>query len=120
MRHVRNRGEVKVLTLAKEYFVDRFDERTNTVYEFFGSYYHGCKNFFKTNCFKTNLSVRRNCHLDRTVQEVYEATLRKSKMLRRAGYTIVGKWECEFENDQKTDPQIQEFLKTLEFNPVSA
>ena len=60
------------------------------------------------------------CHLDRTVQEVYEATLRKSKMLRWAGYTIVGKWECEFENDKKTDPQIQEFLKTLEFNPVSA
>ena len=120
MRHVRNRGEVKVLTLAKEYFVDRFDERTNTVYEFFGCYYHGCKNLFKTNCFKTNRSVRRNCHLDRTVQEVYEATLRKSKMLRWAGYTIVGKWECEFENDKKTDPRIQEFLKTLEVNPVSA
>lgn len=120
VRHVRNGGEVKVLTLAKEYFVDRFDERTNTVYEFFGCYYHGCKNCFKTNCFKTNRSVRRNCHLDRTIQEMYEATLRKSKMLRWAGYTIVGKWECEFENDKKTDPQIQEFLKTLEFNPVSA
>lgn len=51
MRHVRDRGEVKVLTLAKEYFVDRFDERTNTVYEVFGCYYHGCKNFFKKNCF---------------------------------------------------------------------
>lgn len=115
VRHVRNGGEVKVLTLAKEYFVDSFDERKNIMYEFFGCYYHGCKN-----CFKTNRSVRRNCHLDRTVQEVYEATLRKSKMLRRAGYTIVRKWECEFENDKKTDPQIQEFLKTLEFNPISA
>lgn len=41
MRHVRNRGEVKVLTPAKECFVDIFDERTNTVYEFFGCYYHG-------------------------------------------------------------------------------
>lgn len=81
VRHVRNGGEVKVLTPAEEYFVDGFDERTNTVYEFFG-----CKN-----CFKTNRSVRRNCHLDRTVQEVYEATLRKSEMLRWAGYTVVGK-----------------------------
>lgn len=115
MRHIRNRGEVKVLTSAEEYFVDGFDERTNTVYEFFGCYYHGCKN-----CFKTNRSVRRNCHLDRTVQEVYEANLSKSEMLRWAGYTIVGKWECEFANDKKTDPPIQEFLKTLEFNPVSA
>ena len=35
-------------------------------------------------------------------------------------YTILGKWECEFENDKKTDPRIQEFLKTLEVNPVSA
>ena len=35
VRHVRNGGEVKVLTLAKEYFVDSFDERKNTMYEFF-------------------------------------------------------------------------------------
>lgn len=86
VRHVLNGGEVKVLTPAEEYFVDGFDERTNTVHEFFGCYYHGCKN-----CFKMNRSVRRNCHLERTVQEVYEATLRKSEMLRWASYTIVGK-----------------------------
>ena len=47
MRHVRNGGEVKVLTPAGEYFVDGFGENTNTVYEFHGCYYHECKNCFK-------------------------------------------------------------------------
>lgn len=33
-------------------------------------------------------------------------------MLRRAGYTVS---ECKFNNDKKTNAQLQEFLKTLEF-----
>lgn len=109
VRHVRNWGEVKVLTPAEEYFVGGFDESTNTVFEFHGCYYHGCKN-----CFKKR-DLRRNCHLDRTVQEVYEAAQRKTEMSRRAGYTVIENWECEFNNYKKTDLQLQEFLKTLKF-----
>lgn len=42
IRHVRNGGEQKVLTPVEEYFVDGFDQETNTVYEFYGCFYHGC------------------------------------------------------------------------------
>lgn len=74
VRHVRNSrdGEVKVLTTAQEYFVDGYDQETKTVYEFHGCLYHGCKR-----CFKQR-HVERNCHRDRTVKEVYEATQRKT------------------------------------------
>lgn len=109
VRQVRNGREVKVLTSAEEYFVDGHDAETKTVCEFHGCYYHGCNN-----CFKKR-DLRRNCHLDRTVQEVYEATQRKTEMLRRAGYTVIEKWECAFNKDKKTDPQLQEFFKTSEF-----
>ena len=109
VRHVRNMGEVKVLTPEEEYFGDSFDKETNTVYEFHGCYYHGCKR-----CFNKR-DLRRNCHLDRTIEEVYEATQRKTEILRRAGYTVIEKWECEFNEDKKTDPQLQDFLKTFEF-----
>ena len=88
VRHVRNGGEVQVLTPAEMMFVDGFDQVTNTIYEFYSCWYHGCPR-----CFKKQRNVRRHCHNDRTVQEVYEATERKAAFLRQAGYTVVEKWE---------------------------
>lgn len=90
IQHVRNslNGEVKVLTLAQTYFVDEFDAETNTVYEFHGCWYQGCKQ-----CFPETHGITRYCHPDRKVDEVYEATVRKTQMLRAAGYTVVEKWE---------------------------
>lgn len=73
VRHVRNGGEVQVLTHSESYFVDGFDEETNTVFEFYGAY----------------RDVRCNCHSDRTFNEVYDATLKKAALLRQAVYTVV-------------------------------
>ena len=60
--HVRNGGEVQVLTHAEMVFIDGFDQETNTIYEFYGCYFHGCPH-----CFPRNRDVRRNCHKDRTM-----------------------------------------------------
>ena len=38
--------------------------------------------------------------------EVYETTCKKTKQLREAGYTVVEKWECDFEEQKKTDPSL--------------
>ena len=108
VRHVRNGGEVQVLTPAEVMFVDGFDQVTNTIYEFYGCWYHGCPR-----CFKKQRNVRRNCHNDRTVQEVYEATERKAATLRQAGYTVVEKWECDFKEEKKTNPALKAFLQDL-------
>jgi len=62
VRHGRNGGEQKVLMTAAVYFVDGYDSETTTVFEFQGCYYHGCPT-----CYKKR-DLRRNCHLDRTVQ----------------------------------------------------
>lgn len=80
VRHVRNGGEVQVLTHAEMVFIDGFDQETSTIYEFYGCYFHGC-----AHCFPRNRDVRRNCHNDRTMKEVYEATERKAATLRQAG-----------------------------------
>ena len=77
VRHVRNGGEVQVLTPVESYYVDGFDQEKNTFFEFYGCYYHGCPR-----CFKTGRNNKRNCHKDRTVNEVYDATLKKAPMLR--------------------------------------
>ena len=54
------------------------------------------------------------CHPDRTINEVYEATCRKTRQLQQAGYKVIEKWECAFNKDKKTDLQLQEFLKTFQ------
>lgn len=114
IQHMRNStdGEVKVVTPVQAYFVDGFDQETQTVYEFQGCWFHGCKR-----CFKEKRDVTRKCHPDRTVEGVYEATMRKAQMVRAAGYTVVEKWECEYKEGKKTDPDLQAFLKTYEAVP---
>ena len=74
VRHVRNGGEVQVLTPAEMMFVDGIAQVTNTIYEFYGCWYHS-----SPSCFKKQRNVRRNFHKGQTVQEVYEATERKQQ-----------------------------------------
>ena len=109
LHHVRNGGEQKVLTPAEAMFVDGYDEESKTVYQFQGCFYHGC-----IKCFRNNRHRKHNCHPDRTISEIYEATCKKTEQLRQAGYTVIDKWECQFENEKKTDKQLQDFLKTFE------
>ena len=90
------------------YYVDGFDEEKNTVFEFYGCYFHGCPR-----CFKRHRDVRRTCYKDRTVHEVYGATQKKAEMLRRAGYTMKEKWKCEFKEQKKTNPQLQTLKQSL-------
>ena len=61
--------------------------------------------------------VRHNHHKDRTVNKVYDATEREAAMLRQAGYQVIEKWECDFNQDKKTDPQLKSFLQDLEMVP---
>ena len=106
VRHVHNGGEVQVLTSAESYYVDSF------VFEFYRCWHHGCPQ-----CFKRHRNVKNNCHLDRTIQEVYDETLKKAAMLRQAGYTLIEKWECEFKKDKASDANLQAFLQDLELVP---
>ena len=75
IRHVKNGGEVQVLTPAEMYYSDGYYETTHTVYGFYGCYLCGYPR-----CFKRQRDVKRNCHKDRTVQEVYEATVSSVKV----------------------------------------
>ena len=112
VRHLRNGGEVQVGNPDEMVYVDGYDETTHTIFEFYGCYYNGCPR-----CFKRQRNVRRNCHADSTVNEVYEATERKAAMLCLSGYHVVEKWECEFQEAKKTDPALKAFLDDLDMVP---
>ena len=75
IRHVRNGGEQSIRTIVDSYFVDGYDSLTGTVYEFHGCLYHGCPR-----C-SPNRRAKHYALLDRSVKELYQATLSKRKAL---------------------------------------
>ncbi|CAH3045654.1 unnamed protein product, partial [Porites lobata] len=83
IRHVRNGGEQSIRTSAHPYFVDGYDPVTRTVYEFHGCLYHGCPRCYPVRTAKHYATP------DRTVEELYQATLAKRMILLRAGYTVL-------------------------------
>ena len=110
IRHARNGGEQSVTAASDTYFVDGFDPSSNTVYEFHGCLWHGCRS-----CFKDKRGLKTRVNGDRTLDEVYVATLVKSNTLRREGYTVVEMWECEWKKLLNDPASVaSHFVKTLE------
>ena len=93
----------------QQVFVDGFHEPSNTVYEFLGCNFHGCRK-----CHPLRRHMKRYCHPDRTIEEVYEATLLKIARLQAAGYHVKIKWECDYIKERKENPQLKQFVDTFE------
>ena len=108
IRHVRNGGEQTVRTAVTSYFVDGYDPLTRTVYEFHGCLYHGCPRCYP------NRQAKHYATPDRTVEELYQATLAKRMVLLRAGYTVIEQWECEWDKLVDTNSEVQCFLASME------
>ena len=111
IRHVRNGGEETIRTAVTSYFVDGYDPLTHTVYEFNGCLYHGCPRCYP------NRQAKHYATPDRTVQELYEATINKRMALLQAGYTVVEMWECQWQKLVDTNAEVQSFLASLELVP---
>lgn len=77
-------------------FVDGYDPTTNTVYEFFGCYFHGCPKCFSFKCSKSNITER------------YESTMLRVHKLRNMGFNLEIKWECDFIKYLKKNPIIND------------
>ena len=97
-----------MLTPAEAIFVDGFDETTKTVYEFHGCFHYGC-----IKCFPNNRHRKRNCHPDRTILEINEATQRKTQMLQQAGYTVIEMWESDFLKPRRQRTHYRNFSNHL-------
>jgi hypothetical protein len=72
----------------RNYMVDAFDPNTNTVYEFYGDYWHGNPVRFAADKINgTNKKV---------FGELYAATLQRESAIRLAGYNLVTIWESNW------------------------
>lgn len=69
---------------------DGFDSKTNTIYEFYGDYYHG-----NPRIHNSELINHKN---NKTFGELYKKTLEREELIRRAGYKLVTIWENDWRN----------------------
>ena len=111
IQSVCNGGEQSVQTAVTSYFVDGYDALTRTFYEFHGCLYHGCPT-----CFPMR-DVKHHATPDRTVEELYQATLNKRMPLLRAGYTVIEVWECQWDRQVKNEPAVSQFLRSFDLVP---
>jgi len=68
---------------------DGFDPVTNTIYEFYGDYWHGNPKVYD--------AVKVNDHNGKTFGELYQQTLSRENMIKTAGYNLVTVWQYDFE-----------------------
>lgn len=89
----RNR-QVRIIIDNKLYKVDGFIPETNTVYEFYGDYWHGNPLVFEQNQMNTNNG--------KSFRDLYEITINRRNSIVSAGYHIIEIWESDWNSLKKT------------------
>jgi Zn finger protein HypA/HybF involved in hydrogenase expression len=73
---------------GKLYRPDAFDPTTNTIYEFYGDFWHGNPSIYDAN--------EENPLNYKTYGELYKNTMLREEQLKLAGYNIISIWESDF------------------------
>ena len=107
VHHVDKVGEF--LIPGTHFHADGYSLENNTIYEFHGCFHHGCPSCYP---------VRHEKHQrleDLTFYEVFERTKNRTETIKSKGFTVVEMWECQWRKMKKEKPEIEEFIKRLEF-----
>jgi hypothetical protein len=107
-------GEEKILNR----FVDGYCAETNTIYQFHGCFFHGCRNCFDGEDFNKVTGDR--------YYFLREKTQRTTQLFKDFGYHVVEKWECDFIREGKfvrstlTQLRHTDYFVYLNLNPRDA
>jgi rubrerythrin len=88
-----NRQVIGLIPTNKRLKVDGYIPETNTIYEFWGDYWHGNPVMFNS----TDLNERAIT----TFGELYRKTQEKRRAILDAGYNLVEIWESDWNNSRK-------------------
>ena len=102
IQHALNGGEKKLTIDDKTYKVDGFCKETNTVYEFYGCFWHGCPN-----CYKPNIINTKN---QKDMGTLNDLTIEKRENIKSAGYNYVSTYECQLNKNK----EFQKFAKDFD------
>ncbi len=76
----------------KKHKADGYCVDTNTIYEFYGDYWHGNPNVYDGGAL--------NCVIGKTMGELFDATIKREHMIKSLGYVVVTMWEQDWNNQQ--------------------
>lgn len=108
IKHVRNGGEQVLGVKGGKVTVDGFDRQTQSVYEFHGCEWHGCPK-----CKPRGRHLTSFHHPDRTIDEIYQVTQRKTELLKQAGFKVIEMWECDFKKELKENKELQKQVNEM-------
>ena len=89
------------------YTVDGFSPATKTVYEFYGCWFHGCKE-----CFPDDKRLR-NPDTQKLLSVSYRETMEREQWIKEAGYNLVCMWGCQWQQMKSSDPDVQKAVKDM-------
>ncbi len=75
---------------------DAYDPATNTIYEFYGDFWHGNPKVYP--------AAELNSSVKQTFGDLYKSTLEREEMLKEAGYNVISTWESDFVSSITTNP----------------
>lgn len=74
----------------KKYLADGFDKKTNTIYEFYGDYWHGNPKRFSPSDL--------NLHTNIPFGQMYDITMSREQEIIDAGYLVISIWENDWDD----------------------
>jgi len=88
IQHAGNVGEKRITINNKLFKVDGFCEQTNTIYEFYGDFWHGNPNIYNEN----------EIHPinKKTFGDLFSDTMKRESILMNEGFNIITIWESEY------------------------
>jgi hypothetical protein len=105
IQHARNGGEYSIP--GTRYLAD--GHYGNTLYEFYGCYYHGHQ------CVP-NRSVR-NTRTRKTMAVLYSECMRREAEIKALGYEVVTIWECQWDLMVSENDDLKAFVAGLDMPP---
>ena len=107
IQHALNGGEKRIPNTA--YRVDGYAAETNSVFEYQGCLWHGCKD-----CFPDNRFTTKNPKTGQTFEELHSLAMIKKKKLKELGYNYVSIWEHEWLRKVRENEDIRQLIDELD------
>ena len=87
--NIDNKYRQKTIKVKDTLFkVDAFNSITNTIYEFYGDFWHGNIKIYDR--------FQMNNLLNKTFGELYDKTIEREEFLRKNGFNVISMWESDF------------------------
>jgi hypothetical protein len=85
IHHANNRGEFMIQLPDGVFYADGYSKETNTIFEFYGDYWHGNPLLYKPEDI--------NLECNKSFGQLYYETLMREYAIRSMGFTVITIWE---------------------------